>query len=466
MALAWSRSIRVHTAAFAVSTAMLAMSACSATPATTPSTPPATSPPATSSPTTSPPTTSPPAAQPGPNDTSGACSPLGLAAASDPVGQANASGPAESLTPQQAAAKASTAFVYALIDPTVPGGPGSVPVVVTSLDSQGRPEIHSILTANVDQARQEVEAISTDSVAKGQQVVSVEPESELHAMGSAVTNDPYRPSQWSLTQLDFESTWSSSNGSGVCVAVVDSGIALNHPDLAGKVAASADWTGEGVSSYGNHATHVAGIIAAKPNNSQGIVGAAPGVSLLNAKALTAALGEGTTSGVAQAIVWAVDNGARVINASIGGTSGSSALLQAINYAQAHDVVFIASAGNEGLKGNPSSWPASYEWPIATASITDTGALSPFSTQASYVDVAAPGSSILSTLTSNRYGYMSGTSMAAPHVAALAALARAAHPSESATQIRSRIENTATDSGSAGWDSSFGWGVISPSAAVR
>ena len=458
MALAQFRSTRAHMAAFAVSTALLAISACSATPATSPL--------PTSAPTTTPPTTSPPAVQPGPNDTSGTCSPLGVAAASAPAAQANPISSSESLTPQQAAAKASTAFVYALIDPTVPGGPGSVPVVVTSLDSQGRPEIQSILTANIDQARQEVEAISTDSVAKGQQVVSVEPESELHTVGSAITNDPYRPSQWSLTQLDFESTWSTSNGGGVCVAVVDSGIALNHPDLAGKVAASADWTGEGVSSYGNHATHVAGIIAAKPNNSQGIVGAAPGVSLLNAKALSAALGEGTTSGVAQAIVWAVDNGAGVINASIGGSSGSSALLQAINYAQAHDVVIIASGGNDGLKGNSSSWPASYEWPIATASITDTGALSPFSTQASYIDIAAPGSSILSTLTSSRYGYMSGTSMAAPHVAALAALARAAHPSESATQIRSRIENTATDSGSAGWDSSFGWGVISPSAAVR
>ena len=458
MAQAQFRSTRAHMAAFAVSTALLAISACSATPATSPL--------PTSAPTTTPPTTSPPAVQPGPNDTSGTCSPLGVAAASAPAAQANPIGSSESLTPQQAAAKASTAFVYALIDPTVPGGPGSVPVVVTSLDPAGRPEIRSILAANVDQARHEVEAISSESVAKGQQVVSVEPESELHTVGSAVTNDPYRASQWSLTQLDFESTWSTSDGTGVCVGVVDSGIALNHPDLSGKVAASADWTGEGVSSYGNHATHVAGIIAAKPNNSQGIVGAAPGVSLLNAKALSAALGEGTTSGVAQAIVWAVDNGAGVINASIGGNSGSSALLQAINYAQAHDVVIIASGGNDGLKGNSSSWPASYEWPIATASITDTGALSPFSTQASYIDIAAPGSSILSTLTSSRYGYMSGTSMAAPHVAALAALARAAHPSESATQIRSRIENTATDSGSAGWDSSFGWGVISPSAAVR
>ena len=458
MAQAQFRSTRAHMAAFAVSTALLAISACSATPATSPL--------PTSAPTTTPPTTSPPAVQPGPNDTSGTCSQLGVAAASAPAAQANPIGSSESLTPQQAAAKASTAFVYALIDPTVPGGPGSVPVVVTSLDPAGRPEIRSILAANVDQARHEVEAISSESVAKGQQVVSVEPESELHTVGSAVTNDPYRASQWSLTQLDFESTWSTSDGTGVCVGVVDSGIALNHPDLSGKVAASADWTGEGVSSYGNHATHVAGIIAAKPNNSQGIVGAAPGVSLLNAKALSAALGEGTTSGVAQAIVWAVDNGAGVINASIGGNSGSSALLQAINYAQAHDVVIIASGGNDGLKGNSSSWPASYEWPIATASITDTGALSPFSTQASYIDIAAPGSSILSTLTSSRYGYMSGTSMAAPHVAALAALARAAHPSESATQIRSRIENTATDSGSAGWDSSFGWGVISPSAAVR
>ncbi|MSV49299.1 MAG: hypothetical protein F2914_09760, partial [Actinobacteria bacterium] len=211
-----------------MSTAVLAISACSATPATTPTTSP---------PPTSAPTTSQPAVQPGPNDTSGTCSPLGIAAASAPADPANPISPAESLTPQQAAAQASTAFVYALIDPTVPGGPGSVPVVVTSLDPAGRPEIQSILAANVNQARHEVEAISADSVAKGQQVVSVEPEAELHTVGSAVTNDPYRASQWSLTQLDFESTWSTGNGTGVCVGVVDSGIALDHPDLSGKVAA-------------------------------------------------------------------------------------------------------------------------------------------------------------------------------------------------------------------------------------
>jgi subtilisin family serine protease len=160
----------------------------------------------------------------------------------------------------------------------------------------------------------------------------------------------------------------------------------------------------------------------------------------------------------------VDNGAEVINISIGGSAGSSALLSAVNYAQSNDVVLVASGGNEGLTGSSPSWPAAYDWPIATASITDTGALSAFSTRASYIDVAAPGSSILSTITLNRFAYMSGTSMAAPHVTALAALARAAHPTESAAQIRSRIMATSTDAGSIGWDSSFGWGVINPSAA--
>jgi subtilisin family serine protease len=316
----------------------------------------------------------------------------------------------------------------------------------------------------LEEARSEVAAIASDSIAQGQQVVSVEPDSLVHAVASPTTNDPWRPSQWALNQFNFESLWSNSNGSGVCVAVVDSGIAVSHIDLAGKVAASADWSGEGVTSYGDHATHVAGIIAATPNNGLGTVGAAPGVTLLNAKALTAVAGTGTTTGVAQAITWAVDNGAEVINISIGGSAGSSALLSAVNYAQSNDVVLVASGGNEGLTGSSPSWPAAYDWPIATASITDTGALSAFSTRASYIDVAAPGSSILSTITLNRFAYMSGTSMAAPHVTALAALARAAHPTESAAQIRSRIMATSTDAGSIGWDSSFGWGVINPSAA--
>ncbi|MEX0768726.1 MAG: S8 family serine peptidase, partial [Microthrixaceae bacterium] len=189
------------------------------------------------------------------------------------------------------------------------------------------------------------------------------------------------------------------------------------------------------------------------------------VSLLNAKALTAAQGQGTTAGVAQAITWAVDNGAAVINASVGGDSGSSALLQAINYAQAQGVVFVASAGNDGQGSNVTSWPAAYDWPIAAASITDTGARSTFSTQGSYLDIAAPGSSILSTITSNRYAYMSGTSMAAPYVTAVAALARAAHPTETAPQIRSRVIASATDAGVPGWDSSYGWGIIQPTAAL-
>jgi len=404
-------------------------------------------------------TTIPLAAQPGPIDSSTACHPISVAAASVPLVGVN------SITPQQAAAEASTAFTYALIDPTVLGGPGSVPVVVTSLDSNGRPEIQQVNFASLNQARTEVAAIATENISQGLQVLSVETESELHSVGSPVTNDPFRPSQWALAQFNFEGVWANTTGTGVCVAVVDSGIALNHPDLAGKVVRSADFTGEGTNVYGDHATHVAGIIAALPNNGQGTVGAAPGVSLLNAKALTSARGEGTTTEVANAIIWAVDEGARVINTSIGGSSGSSALQQAINYAQSHDVVLVASGGNDGLNGNPASWPAAYDWPIAAASVTDTGVRSSFSTEGSYIDVAAPGSSILSTITSNRYAYMSGTSMAAPHVTALAALARAAHPTESATQIRSRIIDTATDTGAAGWDSSYGSGVINPPAAV-
>jgi len=460
MSLARFDSISLRSASFALSATMLLLSACGAAapPVGDPVAAPATTIAASA-------TTVPPSVQPFPSDTSGVCRPLAATAAASSSGQPAQITAAESLSVNEATAEATAAFVYAVIDPNLLGDSESAPVVVTSVDSTGRPQIQKVTVSSVNQARTEVAAIARTSIAQGQQVISVGPDSLVRSDGSPVTNDPGRPSQWALTQFSFESNWPTTNGTGVCVAVVDSGIALNHVDLAGKVAASADWSGEGVASYGNHATHVAGIIAAIANNGQGVVGAAPGVSLLNAKALTAALGEGTTTGVAQAITWAVDNGAEVINTSVGGSSGSSALLQAIDYAQAHDVVLVASGGNEGLNGNSPSWPAAYDWPIAAASITDTGARSSFSTQGSYLDVAAPGSSILSTITSNLYGYMSGTSMAAPYVTAVAALARGAHPAESATQIRSRVIGTATDVGDPGWDSSFGWGIINPTAAL-
>jgi subtilisin family serine protease len=152
---------------------------------------------------------------------------------------------------------------------------------------------------------------------------------------------------------------------------------------------------------------------------------------------------------------------------------------AVDYAEAHDVIVVAAAGNDGTPGDPElnwwSWPAAYTWPIAVASIDQWHDHSTFSTQASYVDVAAPGTSIVSTAPTHAtvawpsgtpgYGGMSGTSMATPYVVALAAILRGAHPTETAAQIRARIVDTADDLGSTGWDSSFGNGLIDPPAAL-
>jgi subtilisin family serine protease len=159
---------------------------------------------------------------------------------------------------------------------------------------------------------------------------------------------------------------------------------------------------------------------------------------------------------------------------------------AVAYAQAHDVVVVAAAGNEGDpldhypdRTNPEygywSWPAALSWPIAVAAVDSSSNRPAFSTQASYVDVAAPGASILSTAPvapttvwtsgTTGYGTMSGTSMATPYVSGLVALLRSAHPTETATQIRSRVTSTADDLGATGWDDAFGAGLIDPVAAL-
>ncbi|MEX0767285.1 MAG: S8 family serine peptidase, partial [Microthrixaceae bacterium] len=276
MSLAVFDSNFLRKAGFALPAALLLLSACGAAP------PPSNDPSPVPVPTiTAPTTTVPPSVQPLPSAASGICRPLGTAASSSSTSLTQLPSSSDSLSVNEASSEATAAFIYAVIDPNVPGDSDSVAVVVTSVDSTGRPQIQQVTVNSLNQARNQVADIARNSIDQGLQVVSVEPELTLRTDGSPVTNDPGRPSQWALTQFSFESTWPRTTGTGVCVAVVDSGIALNHVDLAGKVAASADFSGEGVTSYGDHATHVAGIIAAIANNGQGVVGASPGVSLLN-----------------------------------------------------------------------------------------------------------------------------------------------------------------------------------------
>ena len=203
------------------------------------------------------------------------------------------------------------------------------------------------------------------------------------------------------------------------VAILDTGIDQDHEDLEGKVVAEVNLTDSPASGdvYG-HGTHVAGIIAGSSNNGTGIVGVAPECQLINIK-VADDKGRCNASRIASGIIWAVDNGANVINVSIELGEPSPELEEAVNYAWGQGAVVIAAAGNDGVQS--PVYPAAYENCIAVAALREDSTLAPLSNYGDWVAVAAPGFNIYSTLPDDSYGYKSGTSFATAYISGLAAL---------------------------------------------
>ncbi len=352
---------------------------------------------------------------------------------------------------------------------------GEIPLLTVE-EQNGRPEITSTSVATPDEAASVAEAKAADG-----DLVGVDVDKPVHA---SATNDPRFGEQWSFTKVPFEGAWTTvGTGTGVTVAVVDTGVMGDHPDLSGQVLTGAHFLhsddGEpvdpaigGTEDGSGHGTHVAGTIAAKSNNATGVSGAAPGAQILPVKVLCAD-GGGFTSDVADGIMWAVDAGADVINLSLGGgaTSGEEA---AIAYARDNGVVVVAAGGNDG-NGGPASYPAAYSDQytnvIAVAATDNANNHPSYGTTGNYLDVAAPGGvdasgcnatvEILSTWNNGDYCAIAGTSMSTPHVSAAAALLRAANGACTAAQVKTRIRGTATDLGALGEDSTFGTGLINP-----
>ncbi|SHN47460.1 S8 family serine peptidase [Cryptosporangium aurantiacum] len=286
---------------------------------------------------------------------------------------------------------------------------------------------------------------------------------------AATSTDTLRSGQWALTRLRAEDTWARTTGGSVLVAVVDSGVQANHPDLAGRVVSGVDLVRDTSSTDGSydpngHGTHVAGIIGAIANNNQGIAGLAPGATILPVRVL-GANGSGYSSAVATGIIESVDRNAAVINMSLGSSTRDSAITSAVQYALSKNVTVIASAGNSRMSGNPVNWPAAETGVIGVAATDSADQDASFSNTGSYVDIAAPGVAIVSTYRGSAYVSMNGTSMAAPYVAATAALAKAVSPGLTPAAMTTLLQNTATDLGTAGRDNAFGYGLVNPYAAV-
>lgn len=254
-------------------------------------------------------------------------------------------------------------------------------------------------------------------------------------------NDTYYSGyQYGPQNTDTEAAWDITRGSSSQeIAVIDSGVDYNHPDLDGKTIKGYDFVDNDYDpmDLNNHGTHVAGTAAAETNNGQGVAGMAPNTKILAVRAL-GANGSGSLNDIADAIRYSADVGAEVINLSLGCNCDTQTLENAVNYAWSKGSVVIAAAGNDGV--STTFEPASYDNVIAVGAVDSNNNRASFSNYGTWVDVTAPGVDIASTVPNGGYAYMSGTSMASPHVAGLAGLL--ASQGRSNSNIRAAIEQTA------------------------
>jgi serine protease len=353
-----------------------------------------------------------------------------------------------------------------------PGAGEDTPLrVVSVVNTGGEPEVLVEEVRGADAAERAVgEAQDTENVL----AVAVDTRVSLDTVpvaAPALPNgllpgaDSLRTNQWALNRLRADKVWSDySSGTGTVVAVVDTGVDGSHPDLSGRLtAAGVDYvtgTGDGRTDPHGHGTHVAGVVAAVRGNGIGVAGLAPLAQVMPIRVLDEA-GSGWSSNIAKGIVYAADNGADVVNLSLGGPTEDSATKVAVNYAMSKGIIVVAAAGNSRATGNATNYPAALPGVIAVASTEQSDASSAFSNTGSYIDIAAPGGRILSTVPGG-YAYMSGTSMATPYVAATAALvADITGGTVTTEQFERNLTRTATDLGPAGWDPEFGYGLADP-----
>ena len=396
---------------------------------------------------------------------------------------------------------------------------GSLNLVVIR-DVGGAPTTTALSIQNAAELDSVINTLSDDP-----SVIAFEPEVKFRAYDIALpaaVNPKAAEVDVNLSTLE-----SSSNGSGITIAVIDSGVDARHIDLSGQVLdgvdfrdgfsyfdyetnsiydcvtyTDADYTNTGRTKpvhadFGKydpngHGTHVAGIIAAKGFGVQGI---APGARILPVRVLDT-FGSGDSSDVACGITWATDYGADIINMSLGSESESIAVTAAVKYALSSGVVVIAAAGNSGPNNIKPSYPAatktstspdSYDV-IAVGATSATGVIQSFSNRGAYVDVAAPGLNILSTCMaspqaqtlsgitsrtsctsadgSGRYESLSGTSMAAPHIAGLVALIMSSNPSMTYQDVTETLIARAIDKGALGFDNEYGNGFVGAPLAIN
>jgi len=276
---------------------------------------------------------------------------------------------------------------------------------------------------------------------------------------------------YSTRWLRLDEVWTSTKGSGVKVAVLDTGISFGHPDLSSAITSYQDFTGSrgGAADQDGHGTHCAGIIGARGE----LTGVAPECDLLIGK-VVADDGSCDSTTLARGIRWAYESGADICSISIGGAGDDEMMHEAIRISVSRGCWIIAAAGNAGEAPFAIGYPGAYEEVISVGSVGKwPHIVSEWSSRGDTLDIVAPGKDILSCFPPKTYQVMSGTSMACPFVSGVLALAISKHrlvggatPIDSLQAVRDHLLKTAIDRGKHGPDDVHGWGIISPRKVVE
>lgn len=317
----------------------------------------------------------------------------------------------------------------------------------------------SIVPAEVVYLPEQAAEQARESLLKHAQVTRVEDDIEVRALeaapGAVAAARPAKPTPkptpppppqtlpWGVAKIQADQAWAVSSGLLVKVGILDTGIDVDHPDLVGNIAGGTNIIRPNklYDDDNGHGTHVAGIVAAV-DNSIGVVGVAKRAKLYGVKVLNAA-GSGWMSDIAAGLEWCVNNQIQVVNMSLGATADSQTLHDACIAARAAGVVMVVAAGNEG---GPVCYPGAYAEVICVVATDSANHLTSWDNFGSAVDVAAPGVSVYSTYKGGGYSTLSGTSMATPHVAGVAALVLYNQPAYTPDQVQSAVTSTATNLG--------------------
>lgn len=296
--------------------------------------------------------------------------------------------------------------------------------------------------------------------------------------------DGIRAQEWALDAMHTQQAWQTTKGRGITVAVLDTGVEADHPDLTGNVLTGKDMVGFGAKRgerpWARHGTAMAAIIAGHGHgagDADGVMGIAPEAKVLPVRVILedsdpARTKARTTRGnaLADGIRWAADHGADVINLSLGDDSASAhpepAEDEAVQYALKKGVAVVASAGNGGDKGDHVSYPAAYPGVIVATAVDKFGTRSSFSTRRWYATVSAPGDDVVIADPDHKYYEGWGTSAASAFVSGAVALIKAAHPGLAPAQIKKLLEDTARNPPVGGRDDSRGFGFVDPAAAIK